>query len=173
MVHQWKMTAHTHSSLDFKSQRWRSCIWLWAKTWKNEFMLGLVCFCYLLIRKIPVLFLMQRLCICIIYFTPIASLDFIWKINTETSITFFFFCLFTFLFFLPIVSYAQTMNMLMHVCRYVRWQSGGREQLAGPHSTTYWPVLHSPVIQPNLSTWLCCSWATINLAVRAREGSLE
>lgn len=57
MVHQWKMTAHTHSSLDFKSQRWRSCIWLWAKTWKNEFMLGLVCFCYLLIRKPPVLWL--------------------------------------------------------------------------------------------------------------------
>lgn len=86
---------------------------------------------------------------------------------------FFFFCLFPFLSFLPIVSYAQTMNMLMHVCRYVRWQSGGREQLAGPHSTTYWPVLHSPVIQPNVSTWLCCSWATINLTVRAREGSLE
>lgn len=98
MVHQWKMTPHTHSSLDFKSQRWCSCIWLWAKTWKNEFMLGLVCFCYLLIRKIPVLFLMQRLCICIIYFTPIASLDFIWKINTETSITFFFLLVYIFVF---------------------------------------------------------------------------
>lgn len=55
MVHQWKITTQTHSSLDFKSQRWRSCIWLWAKTWKNEFMLGLVCFCYLLRRKIPIL----------------------------------------------------------------------------------------------------------------------
>lgn len=169
MVHQWKMTAHTHSSLDFKSQRWRSCIWLWAKTWKNEFMLGLVCFCYLLIRKIPVLFLMQRLCICIIYFTPIASLDFIWKINTETSMTFFLLLVYIFVF----SPYRFLCANHEHVNAYVRWQSGGREQLAGPHSTTYWPVLHSPVIQPNVSTWLCCSWATINLAVRAREGSLE
>lgn len=92
--------TYTHSSLDFKSQRWRSCIWLWAKTWKNEFMLGLVCFCYLLIRKIPVLWLFNAATLHLYYLLYSNCFTWFHLKDKYRNIDYFFLCLFTFLSFL-------------------------------------------------------------------------
>ena len=53
------------------------------------------------------------------------------------------------------------------------WRSKGSEQLAGPHLTTYWPALHSPVIQPNLMFPLSSAAAELQLTSLREQGKQD